>query len=82
MMRLLRVALSVLRRWLPSLRPSEEQARLLAQVDPDDFSVEDVASILGISARGATQVCKIAVRRGDFERVAPESYRLSDCGVG
>jgi len=53
---------------LPLPKPSSEQVRLLAKLNPDKFYVENVRAILGVSTRSATQICEIAVNQDLFER--------------
>ena len=45
-----------------------EQAKLLAQLNPDKFYVENVRSIMGISRHAAIQICETAVRQEIFEQ--------------
>jgi hypothetical protein len=47
---------------------SEEQGRVLAQLNPSKIYVENVRSILGVSHAEALQILETAVRQGVFEK--------------
>ncbi len=40
----------------------------LAKLDPDHIELENVRSLLGVSAPAARQICETAVRRGVFRK--------------
>jgi hypothetical protein len=67
-MRLLKRLFQIISNIVPISQVSENEAELLAKLNPDKFYVENVRSILDVSYASAARICETAVRQGIFER--------------
>ena len=50
---------------------------LLSKLNPDDFSVEEVAALLGCWKWTTREILSTGVRQGVFTRLANGNYRLT-----